>query len=271
MVEEIKDYKIRNFTIPLKKISFYDNNDSFWNKICNVQYFNSNGKLHSVDFSLPSEEYFGHEYSVKIWHQNGQMISQDRLKPCFIRLNWKYNDNKTKVNKVETLEFSTNPKLTIVYEKEKNILQYSWTDNDGNYHRDDDKPGFIFIDNNRSNPKYVENYYKHGIRHRLCGPAIVNHFKNTNSWIFYGVTVTDILKPNIKSILSSHDINSKFFCNCCCNIFSDCTLPLECGHWIHLACFQKNKLKQCIDCNEIISNEHISFLKSVAYLFVNRL
>jgi hypothetical protein len=269
-VEEITDHTIGKFVIPLQRTKFYDTKDCINNpmeKDFEIERFNSDRVLHSPDFSIPSHEIVYSKSTTKIWHQDGQKQSNDALKPCLISSSWGMKNNSLQII-MEMYEFSSYPKMVIRYDYLQQSIDYRWSDGNTSLHRCDDKPSSISIKNHDSKHEYIEVYYKNGKTHRVCGPAIIHRHTNTENWMFFAKPVDKFVTPQIKSLLLTYNPNSKFLCTFCFRLVSDCTLPLECGHWIHCLCYNNKKLKECPECKLQISILHQSFLRMFCPWFV---
>jgi hypothetical protein len=257
--EEYKNFKVGNITIPLRKTSLFEHKTTYEN-------FDKCGELHSFDETLPSYEKICKIESIQMWHQHGTVFRLGRLKPAVITNSNYINPKNKSIMYEQKLEFSTNPSLVVKFKEVEETIEYSWKRN-GVHHRDDDKPSRIVICN-KSN-SYIQHYLKHGMSHRISGPAIYNLITKESKWYFYGHRIqNEFLTDKIKMLLQQHNSNSKFVCKCCFNVFGETSLPLECGHWIHPSCYRTNKIKDnCLDCNQAISQEHSNFLNHVIQFF----
>ena len=266
MIEKRRNHQIGKFLIPLHVTKYFGNPNNVTHQL--IECFNSIGLHHSFDFSIPSFEQICNFSPYKMWHDNGINCSIGYLKPCYIRHGSYISVENQKQIITELIEFLSMTNLIINYNQTENIIEYKWKKN-GGFHRDEDKPSYIRIENDPTSPKYNELYYKFGKKHRLCGPASIRRIQNESTWYFYNTQVDKtFLTPTVTSILINHDLNSKFLCKCCFDMFSSNGLPLECGHWIHCFCYENKHFKYCLECNSEISKLHTQFLLLFCPLFV---
>ena len=291
-----KNVMHNGFVIPVVITRYFFISDK--DEMKSIERQNEKGEIHSVHDSIPATEKIQSNKTCLTWYKNGK-IHRDFNRPAFV--------NRTTQNFAEILEWYQNGILQkrMKFMQNTEFTSYEWFDEDLLLHRNDDKPSYIYIDN-FSNIK-EERYYKHGLRHRIHGPAITisKSNKSVQSWCLFDSNITNklYLTKFQKQLLSSFNWKSKMCCYYCFDIIRENDLPLECGHWIHRCCFgemckksntntmQSNNKKQqdvqqsvsnvtnptnstqcmdclkCLECNATVSADHQHFLKTCCQYF----